>query len=160
VSIAKVEMLIRKPAMEVYEAFINPAIISRFWFTRGCGRLVSGKQVQWDWEMYGASAIVEVKVLDPRKRILIEWGEDEMRTTVEWAFSEREKGNTFGSITNAGFGADGDKVVAMAMDSEAGFELVLAGLKAYLEYGIELNLIADRFPDNLADVTSQNPSID
>jgi hypothetical protein len=30
------------------------------------------------------------------------------------------------------------------MDAEAGFELVLVGLKAYLEHGIQLNLVADR----------------
>jgi|MudIll2142460700_1097286.scaffolds.fasta_scaffold1296355_1 hypothetical protein len=33
------------------------------------------------------------------------------------------------------------------MNSENGFSLVLASLKAYLEFGIELNLIADRHPD-------------
>jgi hypothetical protein len=33
------------------------------------------------------------------------------------------------------------------MSSEDGFSLVLASLKAYLELGVELNLIADRHPD-------------
>src|SRR4030043_1837564 len=155
VPIAKAGLLIRKPADVVYEAFVNPAITTKFWFTSSSGRLVAGKRIRWDWEMYGASAVVDVKVLDPGKRILIEWGEDEMRTTVEWVFSEHQKGATFVSIINAGFSGDGDTVVAMAMDSEAGFELVLAGLKAYLEYGIELNLISDRFPDNLINHTSQ-----
>jgi hypothetical protein len=27
----------------------------KFWFTKGSGRLEAGKQVQWDWEMYGIS---------------------------------------------------------------------------------------------------------
>ena len=53
------------------------------------------------------------------------------------------------NITNSEFSGDGDKVTNLAMDSAVGFSLVLACLKAYLEYGIELNLIADRFPDLL-----------
>ena len=32
---AKAEMLIRKPVAEVFEAFINPDITSKFWFTKG-----------------------------------------------------------------------------------------------------------------------------
>jgi uncharacterized protein (DUF2249 family) len=48
-----------------------------------------------------------------------------------------------------------NKVVALAMDSPIGLLLILAGLKAYLEHGIELNLIIDRFPDNLVSQLSQ-----
>jgi uncharacterized protein YndB with AHSA1/START domain len=29
----KAEMLIRRPGAEVFEAFVNPAITSKFWFT-------------------------------------------------------------------------------------------------------------------------------
>ena len=41
-------MLIRKPVAEVFEAFINPNITTKFWFTKGSGRLEAGKQVQWE----------------------------------------------------------------------------------------------------------------
>jgi len=51
------------------------------------------------------------------------------------------------SVTNSGFGGNGDKVVKQALDSTGGFALVLAGAKAFLEHNISLNLIADRFPD-------------
>jgi uncharacterized protein YndB with AHSA1/START domain len=37
--VAKAAMLIRKPVAEVFEAFIDPAITSRFWFTKSSGRL-------------------------------------------------------------------------------------------------------------------------
>src|SRR5689334_11601665 len=56
--IAKAELMIRKPAAEVFEAFVNPAITSRFWFTQGSGRLEPGRQARWEWEMYGVSATV------------------------------------------------------------------------------------------------------
>ncbi len=51
------------------------------------------------------------------------------------------------SITNAGFDGTGDEIVEQAIGSAAGFTLVLAGLKAYLEHGVVLNLVSDRFPD-------------
>ena len=42
--VAKAEMLIRRPVTEVFEAFVNPAITSRFWFTKGSGRLEPGRE--------------------------------------------------------------------------------------------------------------------
>lgn len=147
--IAKTGMLIRKPVAEVFEAFINPDITTRFWFTKSSGRLEVGKQVQWDWEMYGISIPVTAKIIEPNKRIVIEWPGYGAPTTVEWIFASQEDGTTFVSITNAGFTGDGDALVKQATDSTQGFSLVLAGLKALLEHGIRLNLVADRFPKGI-----------
>src|SRR5256885_10038859 len=80
--IVRAQMLIRKPIATVFEAFVDPAITSRFWFTRGSARLEQGKNVIWHWDMYGATAQVEVKVVEPNQRILIEWP-----TPVEWLFT-------------------------------------------------------------------------
>jgi uncharacterized protein YndB with AHSA1/START domain len=146
--VAKAEMLIRKPVADVFEAFVNPAITTRFWFTKSSGRLEPGKKIRWDWEMYGASVDVSVKAVEQNKRILIEWGTPP--TTVEWIFTPQADGTTFVSISNAGFSGDGDEIVAQALDSTEGFTLVLAGLKALLEHDLVLNLLADRFPGGLA----------
>ena len=43
--VAKAEMLIRKPVAEMFKAFVNPTITSKFWFTKGNGRLKAGKKV-------------------------------------------------------------------------------------------------------------------
>ena len=149
IPVATAGMLIRKPAIEVYEAIINPAITTKFWFTKSSGRLEVGKYIRWDWEMYGVSTMVDVKELVPGKRILVEWDVEKEPTRVEWTFTASTPDTTYVSITNSGFSGDGDKIVEQAIGSAAGFELVLAGLKAYLEYGIKLNLINDRHPDEL-----------
>lgn len=141
---AKVEMLIRKPAPEVFEAFINPEITSKFWFTKGSGRLTPGAHIQWDWEMYGASAQVDVKAVEPNKRILIEWDGGE---TVEWLFTARAADQTYLTIINKGFSGSQDEIVAKALDGVGGFTTMICGLKAYLEHGIILNLVADKYPD-------------
>lgn len=148
--VARAEMLIRKPVADVFEAFIDPAITSKFWFTKGSGKLEPGAYIQWDWEMYGVSAQVNVKDIERHRRILVEWGSaDEIPTTVEWVFTPQADGTTFVSITNSGFSGDGDEIVTQAIDSMGGFSLVLAGAKAFLEHNIILNLVADHVPDGI-----------
>ncbi|HEX6730871.1 MAG TPA: SRPBCC family protein [Pyrinomonadaceae bacterium] len=149
VPVAKAEMLIRKTPAEVYEAFIDPEITSKFWFTKSTGRLEPGKQVTWTWEMYDHSVEVNVKELEVNRRILIEWGDNEWMTTVEWLFDPYTNDTTYVTITNSGFTGDGDKIVGDALDSKGGFTWVLAGLKALLEHNIKLNAIEDAFPEGL-----------
>lgn len=148
--VAKAQMLIRKPAGEVFEALVDPAVTSRFWFSRGSGRLEVGKTVRWDWEMYGVSARVEVKEIEENRRILIEWNGPDNPSSVEWRFEPGEEG-TFVTIENWGFGGDPEQRVAEALDSTGGFSFLLASMKAYLEHGIELNLVADHAPDALVE---------
>lgn len=145
--VAKAEMFIRKPVSEVFEAFVDPAIATKFWFTKSSGRLETGKKIRWDWEMYGVSSQVVVKAIEPNRRILIEWSGYGTPTSVEWLFTPRADNTTFVSITNSGFSGDRDEVVRQAIDSMGGFSLVLAGLKALLEHNVILNLVADHNPD-------------
>jgi uncharacterized protein YndB with AHSA1/START domain len=114
---AKAQMLIRRPVAQVFEAMVDPAITSRFWFSKGSGRLEAGKQVRWDWEMYGASAEVDVKAVEENRRILIEWGGPENPTSVEWTFEPRGEDRTFVTVSNWGFHGDAEKTVAAALDS-------------------------------------------
>ena len=145
--IAKAQMLIRRGAPEVFEAFVDPAMTSRFWFSKSSGRLETGKRIQWDWEMYGVSTNLEVKAIERDTRILIEWNGPENPTSVEWTFEPKGPDRTLVVIKNWGFRGGVDQVVSQAMDSTGGFSFVLAGLKAFLEHGLELNLIVDHDPD-------------
>ena len=149
VPVMKTGMLIRRPVVEVFEAFINPDITTKFWFTKGSGRVEAGRQVEWEWEMYGVSALVTVKAIEPDARILIEWPGYSGPTTVEWRFAPQKDGATFVSITETGFTGDGDSLARQVADSTQGFSLVLAGLKAYLEHNVRLNLVADRYPKGI-----------
>lgn len=142
---AETGMLIRKPVAETFEAFTDADIITKFWFTRSTGRLEKGKTVNWIWDMYNLTSRVFVKDLVPDKKIEIEWGTDDARTRVEWTFQPVETGLTFVSIVMDGFTGDEDKVQQMVTDSASGFCWVLAGAKAWLEFGIQLNLVGDRF---------------
>ncbi len=142
-------MLIRRPVAEAFAAFVDPSITTRFWFTRSSGRLEAGRHLQWEWEMYSASAEVDVKAVELDSRILIQWTTDGAPSVVEFLFTPHGPAATLVSITASGFRGDGDEVVRQALAASGGFALVLAGLKALLEHGLQLNLIADRFPNQL-----------
>ena len=110
---------------------------------KGSGRLEEGKRIRWDWEMYGASAELEVKQLNQNEQIVILFEDD---TTVEWIFTSRTEG-TLVSITNKGFKGSPTEIVNQVIDAKGGYTIVLCGLKALLEHNIILNLVSDRFPD-------------
>ena len=137
------EMLIRVPVKQVFAAFTDPTITTKFWFTKSTGPLVEGKVVRWFWEMYGVSAEISVISLEEDHRIRIEWPEP-----VEWSFSKRGEDATFVEITATGFRGTAAEQTAAAIDSMGGFNLVLAGCKAWLEHGIQLNLVHDKSPDH------------
>jgi uncharacterized protein YndB with AHSA1/START domain len=147
--VATTAMMIRKPVAEVFAAFVDPAITTKFWFTKSSGRLETGKPVRWDWEMYEASTSVTAKVIEPNERIVIEWDGYTGRTTVEWKFTALSGGRTFVTISESGWTGDADDLVKYVADATGGFTWTLAGLKALLEHGIELNLVADRFPEEI-----------
>src|SRR5690349_17989143 len=134
--ISKAQMLVRRPVDEVFGAFIDPAVTTRFWFSKSSGKLAVGKQVRWDWEMYGVSTKVDVKAIEASWRILIEWDGYDSRNIVEWTFVPRDGSETFVTVSERGFSGDGDKVVKQALESTGGFNLLLAGLKVFLEHGI------------------------
>jgi uncharacterized protein YndB with AHSA1/START domain len=144
--VTKTGMLIRRPVADVFRAFVDPEVTTQFWFTKSSGPLEAGKQVKWEWEMYGVGTEVTVKHLETGKRIVIEWDGYSGRTEVEWKFASLEPGSTFVSITERGWTADGDTLVKYVNDSTGGFTWTLAGAKALLEHGIRMNFVADRFP--------------
>lgn len=149
--VAKTGMLIRKPVEDVFAAFIDPTITTQFWFTKSSGRLEVGKPVTWEWEMYGVSTQVTTRIIEPNKRIVIEWDGYSGRTAVEWKFASRQDGTTFVSVTESGWTGNGDDLAEYACNSTQGFTWTLAGLKGFLEHGIRLNFVADRFPNGPKD---------
>ncbi len=142
---AETAMLIRKPISEVFDAFINPEITTKFWFTKSSGKLENGKTIEWTWEMFDHTASVHVISITSNENIRIQWGEDK-DAIAEWSFKSMGADKTFVTITNTGLKGTTDEIMAQIRDATGGFTWVLAGAKAYLEHNIELKLIADRYP--------------
>ena len=145
---AQASMLIRRPVDEVYNAFIDPDVTTKIWFTKSTGRLDQHDHVTWTWEMYDASAEVDVVALEAGKRIEVVW-DGYGSTTIEWTFTDRGDGTTYVSVENRGFQGTPDEIAEAAVSSTEGFAFLLAGAKALLEHGVLLNLVPDKFPDGI-----------
>ena len=146
VPVVSAGMLIRRPVAEVFEAFVDPEVTRRFWFTDGSGRLEPDARVAWTWAMYGFTSPVVVTAFEPNRRIAIDWGEGEGLTRVKWTFDGRGD-QTFVAIEQSGFEGADDVRMTAAIDGADGFALVLAGAKMWLEHGIEAGFVLDRMPD-------------
>ncbi len=148
------QMLIRKPAAEVFKAIRDPEITSRFWFSRGSAPLEEGKQVTWYWDMYEVSADVAVTELVENEKITFDWGDP--KTTVEFEFIPISESSTYVTVRNFGFSQEGDELIEALIDTMGGFTFVLAGMKAWLEHGIALQLVADKYPPEVAAYFKRN----
>lgn len=144
--VVRSELLIRAPVEKVFEAFIDPDITARFWFSRGTARLVENTELRWHWDMYGASTRVRVLDVEPNRLIRVDWDINNEPTRVEWRFSTFKPGQTWVEVENSGFAGDEQSRLAAALDSTGGFALVLAGAKIWLEHGIEPHFVLDRHP--------------
>ena len=139
------QLLIRKPVDIVFQAFVDPEVTTQFWFTHSTGKLEKGQTFTWEWRMYGLKVPVHVLELDLNERIVIDWGDGEDRSSVEWTFESRDEG-TVVNVSSYGFSGTPEQVIDKLMDSKGGFTLVLANAKARLEHDIDLNLILDSHP--------------
>ena len=136
-----ISLLVRRPALEAWEAFAEPDRIRRFWLARATARLATGARATWGFKVDGAQTDVEVIEARPGALLDLRWdGGQPLRITFEDRGAE-----CVVAVQVTGF--DGPTAGADAVDSMSGFTLVLASLKMWLEHGIEGDLMYDRFPD-------------
>ena len=141
-----VQMLIWKPVAEVFQAFIDPAITTNFWFSKSSGKLEAGKTITWEWEMHNSSALINVEEIIENNLVKIDWGDPIPK--VEISFKSYGDHATLVVIKNYSEELTVGTLTHDIIDSTSNFTSVLAGLKAYLEHNIKLNLIEDKFPHN------------
>ena len=139
--IAKIELLIRRPAADAYRAFVEPEILTKFWLGRASAPLTPNGRVHWEFLVAGAAATVQVRSMIEKQHIATAWDDD---TTIDFSFSELEPELTLVSVIQAGFTGSPEEVVAKALDATQGFTLVLCELKALLEQNVRLNAVRDK----------------
>ena len=141
----KAKARIRKSPEEVFAAFANAGAMSKFWFTRRDGGLKEGETVQWflGTDEDAISFEVRVKELIHPGRIVIEWENRGELTHVTWSIESTEEGDTILTIEESGFTGSDEAMVEWALDSTGGFNQVIIAAKAFIEHGVELNVVAD-----------------
>ncbi|HAJ74989.1 MAG TPA: polyketide cyclase [Gammaproteobacteria bacterium] len=142
---AKAKILIRRTPSDVFTAFVDASAMSKFWFTRKDNGLVEGESVTW-FIGNGADATsfdIFVKELNFPNKLVVEWENGDEHTQVTWIFEETKLGDTVLTIEETGFTGSSDGILERALDSTGGFNQVIVAAKAFIEYDIALNLVAD-----------------
>lgn len=134
---------ISKTPHETFEAVADPAQLSKYFTTGGArGRLEPGAEVTWDFADYPGRFPVEALESVPDEKMVVAWaGSDyatSAKTTTTFEFSPVDDGaRTLVTITEKSWtttvgGAEG------AFGNCMGWTGMLAALKAWIEYGIDL----------------------
>lgn len=141
----KARIRIRKSPSDVFNAFADASLMSKFWFTRRDDGLVEGEKVSW-FVGSGENAVsfeVRVKELKRPNKILIEWENGGEYTQVEWTIEGTAEGDTILTIEESGFTGSRQSIIERALNSTGGFNQVIVAAKALIEHGIELSVVAD-----------------
>ena len=134
----QVQLKIRKPVAEVFDAVVNPTKLSGYFLQSSSGPLAPGATVKWKFAEVPEAFDVQVFEVVENERIVFEWPADGGYSTRVWmTFKPIDAANTMVQIAEGGWPATpaGDRA---SHDNAGGWMHMLSCLKAYLEHRINL----------------------
>jgi uncharacterized protein YndB with AHSA1/START domain len=129
------KLKILKPSNEVFEAFVDPSKIGKFWFSSSSERWEQGKTVTLRYDEYNAQGDIEVMEVDINKKIVFQWGEGHIVTIT---LKELDNSSTIIEVNEEGFNENDGEAISELIDNKEGWVYMLTCLKGYLEYGVNL----------------------
>ena len=138
-AIARATMLIRSPAPSVFNAFVQPALLKKFWLKQASGPLGEGAKVDWEFRVPGATETVEVTRFIEGEQISFVFSDGK---TVAMRFHAKGISSTAVDVQVKGF--KGRKAGSEAVSTTEGFAIVLCDLKSLLETGKSGGMVRDK----------------
>ncbi|MGE7665522.1 SRPBCC domain-containing protein [Ureibacillus composti] len=126
---------IEKSAKEVFEAFVDPEKIGKFWFSTSSERWEKGKTITLEYKEYNAVGDIKIIDIEVDKKIAFEWGSNGEGHIVTILLIE-EGASTIVEITEEGFNEAADDFLEQIIDNKEGWVFMLTCLKGYLEFGV------------------------
>jgi uncharacterized protein YndB with AHSA1/START domain len=136
---AKVQMGILKPVSEIFDAIIDPEIMTKYFISTSTGRMESSKTLTWTWPDFNGELQIKVGKIEKDKVVSFEWNGSGTNCVVVITLEARNDKKTFVIITESEWPAD-YKGAKQCMGQVEGWTNFLCCLKAYLEYGINLRV--------------------
>ncbi|GMA64387.1 SRPBCC family protein [Alicyclobacillus fastidiosus] len=127
---------IRRPATEVFQAFVDPSKIGDFWFSSSSERWEQGKTITLRYDEYDAQVPIKVLEIKENQEIVFQWGTEGEGHVVTIALKELDDSNTLVEVNEAGFHENDDDLITNLVDNKEGWVYMLTCLKAYLEFGV------------------------
>jgi uncharacterized protein YndB with AHSA1/START domain len=134
----KAALMIQKPLHDVYEAIIDPEIMSNYFIESSTGRMEEGKTVTWKFPEFDMSFPVTIGKLIKDKYVSFRWADPKgNETLVELNISSKGDNSTFVEVTEKERDND-EEGIAWLANNTMGWANFLACMKAWLEYGVHL----------------------
>ncbi|WP_375755645.1 SRPBCC domain-containing protein [Corallococcus exercitus] len=134
----QVQLKIRKPVAQVFEAVVDPSKLSGYFVKTSSGPLAAGATVKWSFAEAPGEFDVITREVVPNERIVFEWPSDRgALTRVEMSFVPLDASNTLVKVSESGWKPD-DKGFEASYGNAGGWMHMMTCLKGYLEFGINL----------------------
>lgn len=128
---------ILRPVDEVFDAVVDPEKMSKYFISGASGPLKAGASIIWEFADVGAKVSIEVLEVEQNQRIVYESSALGARIRTTFLFSPDGPDATVVRITDSKFPLT-EEGVKRALGQNAGWTYTLCGLKAYLQFGINL----------------------
>ena len=125
---------IQKPAADVFEAIVNPEIMTHYFISESSGRLQEGEEVTWKFPEFDEQFPVTDVKIETNRLVSFVWDPE---TVVKITLEELPDHSTVVWV-NEGEKELNEENLKWALSNSGGWANFLACMKAYLEYGIEL----------------------
>lgn len=132
-----VGLQIQKPAHEIFEAIINPGIMSNYFISESTGRMEEGKELTWRFPEFDMDVPVRVGKIEKDRYVSYYWNVEDKELLVEITLTPQPDKSTVVNITEKQMPHNEAGMNWLKGNTE-GWANFLACLKAYLEYGINL----------------------
>lgn len=131
---ARVSLQIQKPVEEVFEAIVNPQIMTKYFISESSGRMETGKELFWEFGDFPGKFPVKVTEVQSDSMVSFVWDEE---TIVRIILEEQTDKSTVVTITE-GEKELSEKNLEWLIGNTFGWGNFLDCMNAYLEYGINL----------------------
>jgi len=133
----KVRERILKPVGEVFDAVVDPVKMANYFISSASGPIEQGAHVVWEFADVGAKVAIDILKVRKDSEIVYESSAlgQLLRTTI--TFEADGYDATVVTIVDSSFELT-EEGVKRALGQNAGWTYTLCGLKAYLQYGINL----------------------
>jgi len=126
-----------RPIADVFEAIINPEIISGYFISSASGRLKENETIIWSFSDVGGKMPVNVKKITDNELISFEWAASGETALVNIRLTAIDEQTTSIEITEDGWLMEAAGV-KKALGQTQGWTDFICSMKAYLYCGINL----------------------
>ncbi|MGB3453906.1 MAG: SRPBCC domain-containing protein [Moheibacter sp.] len=131
---ARASLQIQKPVEEVFEAIVNPQIMTKYFISESSGRMETGKELFWEFGDFPGKFPVKVTEVQSNSMVSFVWDEE---TIVRIILEEQTDKSTVVTITE-GEKELSEKNLEWLIGNTFGWGNFLDCMKACLEYGVQL----------------------